>query len=122
MLVTPEQFLRVLEWIVEDARRCAGPSVVILVSPDTDAMCACRMFCALLQVHDVQYSVTPVSSYEGLQEAWGERIESNTEVPHTSPHNAFLVPSHTKTHHHTPPHTTTHGDTGNKLQHALAAC
>lgn len=46
-----------------------GCSVLIYVSGDVDAICACKIFTTLLHKDAVQYCVTPVANYSELQES-----------------------------------------------------
>jgi cell division control protein 45 len=47
-------------------------SVVLLVSPDVDALCAARMLSSLFKQDDVPYRIIPVSGYPGLEEIRNE--------------------------------------------------
>lgn len=54
-------------------------SVVLLVSPDVDALCAARMLSSLFKQDDVPYRVIPVSGYPGLEEVRDE-LQQHAEV------------------------------------------
>lgn len=47
-------------------------SVVLLVSPDVDALCAARMLSSLFKHDDVPYRIIPVSGYPALEDVRAE--------------------------------------------------
>lgn len=50
-------------------------SVVLLVSPEVDALCAARMLASLFKQDDVPYRIIPVSGYPGLEEVRDELVQ-----------------------------------------------
>ena len=61
--------------IVDDAisgflHECLNERVVVLVSVDVDAACACKILQALLQCHHILYSVVPVADRAALRDAF----------------------------------------------------
>ncbi|KAL7751816.1 DNA replication initiation factor cdc45 [Sorochytrium milnesiophthora] len=67
----------------EDIKRGAihgGESVLILVSPDADALCACRMLVGILRTDLIAHKVLPVSSYSDLTALNDEVIADNDEL------------------------------------------
>lgn len=53
----------------------SAASVVLLVAPDVDALCAARMLSMLFRQDDVSYRIIPVSGFTGLQEVSYELVE-----------------------------------------------
>lgn len=53
--------------------------MVLLVSPDVDALCAARMLSSLFKQDDVPYRIIPVSGYPGLEEIRDE-LRQHDEV------------------------------------------
>ncbi|KAF8306245.1 CDC45-like protein [Clavulina sp. PMI_390] len=53
----------------------AVASVVLLVAPEVDALCAARMLSSLFKQDDVPYRIIPVSGYPGLEEVRNELLE-----------------------------------------------
>ena len=50
----------------------AASSVIILVAPDVDALCASRMLADLLKQDDVMYRIIPVSGHAELEKTRDE--------------------------------------------------
>jgi cell division control protein 45 len=50
----------------------SAASVILLVAPEVDALCAARMFSVLFKQDDVTYRIIPVSGYPGLEEIRNE--------------------------------------------------
>ncbi len=68
MLVGRERFDEVYATIRQSA--CgAGQTVLILVAPDTDAICACQILCRLLRDDNVPFCTKPVSGYADVRAA-----------------------------------------------------
>lgn len=57
----------------------SAASVILLVAPEVDALCAARMFSVLFKQDDVTYRIIPVSGYPGLDEIRNE-LMTHTEV------------------------------------------
>lgn len=57
----------------------SGASVIMLVAPDVDALCAARMLADLLKQDDVLYRIIPVSGHAELERMRNE-LASYTEV------------------------------------------
>lgn len=57
----------------------SAASVVLLVAPDVDALCAARMLSILFRQDDVPYRIIPVSGFLGLAEI-KEDLASHSEV------------------------------------------
>lgn len=57
-----------------------GGAVLILVSPDVDALCAARIFTALLRDDEVPHRVIPVEGYRCLHRIMEEDVVGNEEV------------------------------------------
>ena len=55
-------------------------SVLILVAPDVDALCACRILTALLKHDQVGYNVVPVSGWAELSRVNHEMVDGNARV------------------------------------------
>lgn len=66
----------------------SAASVVLLVSPELDALCAARMFSSLFKQDDVPYRIIPVSGYAGLEEIRDE-LKQHAEVCLHDAHNPF---------------------------------
>ena len=69
MLIGRERFEEVYNTIKASA--CAGGSctVLILVAPDCDAVCACQILTRLLRADNVPFKATPVSGYADVRRA-----------------------------------------------------
>ena len=69
MLIGRERFEEVYNTIKASA--CAGGSctVLILVAPDCDAVCACQILTRLLRDDNVPFKATPVSGYADVRRA-----------------------------------------------------
>jgi len=52
----------------------AASSVIILVAPDVDALCAAKMFAELFQQDDVMHRITPLSGIADLERMRDELI------------------------------------------------
>ncbi len=68
--------------IVEDATVGGGvaTSVLILVAPSSDAMCACRILCSLLRSDAVGYSVHPVGNYSRIGQLNKDVLQGSEDV------------------------------------------
>lgn len=62
----------------------AASSVIILVAPDVDALCAAKMFAELFKQDDVMHRITPLSGIADLERMRDELI-AYSEVCHTLP-------------------------------------
>lgn len=54
-------------------------SVILLVSPDVDSLCAARMLSSLFKQDDVPYRIIPVCSYSDLEDIRDE-LRQHDEV------------------------------------------
>lgn len=52
----------------------SAASVVILVAPEVDALCAARILSSLFRQDDVPYRIIPVSGFNGLKEIRDELL------------------------------------------------
>ncbi len=59
----------------------AASSVIILVAPDVDALCAAKMFAELFKQDDVMHRITPLSGIADLEHMRDELI-TYSEVHH----------------------------------------
>jgi cell division control protein 45 len=59
----------------------AASSVIILVAPDVDALCAAKMFAELFKQDDVMHRITPLSGISDLERMRDELI-TYSEVCH----------------------------------------
>ena len=57
----------------------SASSVIMLVAPDVDALCASRMLASLFKDDDILYRIIPVSSVQELQDV-KEELGSYAEV------------------------------------------
>lgn len=58
------------EQIVQDAAKARGAcTVMVFVSPNCDAMCACRILSYMLRADAVSYKIKPVSGYGDIAAA-----------------------------------------------------
>jgi cell division control protein 45 len=57
----------------------SASSVIMLVAPDVDALCASRMLASLFKDDDILYRIIPVSSVQELQDLKNE-LSTYTEV------------------------------------------
>lgn len=55
----------------------SASSVVLLVAPDVDALCAARMFASLFRQDDVMYQIKPVSGIAELEHVRDELMTSS---------------------------------------------
>lgn len=62
----------------------AASSVIILVAPDVDALCAAKMFAELFKQDDVMHRIIPLSGIADLERMRDELI-TYSEVHHASP-------------------------------------
>jgi cell division control protein 45 len=62
----------------------AASSVIILVAPDVDALCAAKMFAELFKQDDVMHRIIPLSGIADLERMRDELI-TYSEVHHVSP-------------------------------------
>jgi cell division control protein 45 len=58
---------------LQKSRSPLSPPVLILVSLDPDALCACRILTSLLKLDYIQHTIKPVSGYSDLERA-GELV------------------------------------------------
>jgi cell division control protein 45 len=58
---------------LQKSRSPLSPPVLILVSLDPDALCACRILTSLLKLDYIQHTIKPVSGYNDLERA-GELV------------------------------------------------
>ncbi len=82
MLLRTEDLNAAYRQIVEDATVGGGvaTSVLILVAPSTDAMCACRILCSLLRSDAVGYSVQPVGNYSRIVQLNKDVLQGSEDV------------------------------------------
>lgn len=81
------QFTRAYRDIVAGSRAASEPSssyntvsVLILVAPDVDALCACRILTALLKHDQVGHNVVPISGWAELSRVNREMVDGNARV------------------------------------------
>ena len=55
-------------------------SVLVLVAPDVDALCACRILCGLLKHDQIGYNVVPIAGWQELARVNREMIDGNDRV------------------------------------------
>ncbi|MEE6511425.1 hypothetical protein FKM82_017938 [Ascaphus truei] len=60
---------------ISDFRREFYERVLLLVAPDVDALCACKILQALFQCDHVQYTLVPVSGWQDLETLFLEHKE-----------------------------------------------
>lgn len=65
----------------------SASSVILLVAPDVDALCAAKMLADLLKQDDVMHRTIPVSGVAEL-EAMKDELATYNEVCHRRPHPA----------------------------------
>ncbi|SPO41705.1 related to Protein TSD2 [Pseudozyma flocculosa] len=58
----------------------SSSSVLVLVSPDVDAICATRILTALLTEDDIPHRIIPVEGYRGLLRVLREDVEANPDL------------------------------------------
>ncbi len=82
MLLQTENLNAAYRQIVEDATVGGGvaTSVLILVAPSADAMCACRILCSLLRSDAVGYSVHPVGNYSRIGQLNKDVLQGSEDV------------------------------------------
>ncbi len=82
MLLRTEDLNAAYRQIVEDATVGGGvaTSVLILVAPSADAMCACRVLCSLLRSDAVGYSVQPVGNYSRIVQLSKDVLQGSEDV------------------------------------------
>ncbi len=79
MLVGRERFDEVYATIRQSA--CgAGQTVLILVAPDTDAICACQILCRLLRDDNVPFCTKPVSGYADVRAATEDVAQQFSDI------------------------------------------
>ena len=55
-------------------------SILILVAPDVDALCACRILVGLLKHDQIGYNVVPVSGWSELARVNREMVDGDGKV------------------------------------------
>lgn len=55
-------------------------AILILVAPDVDALCACRILTTLLRSHNVMYKIKQISGYVDMSRVNQTCIENNDEL------------------------------------------
>jgi cell division control protein 45 len=60
----------------------AASSVIILVAPDVDALCAAKMFAELFKQDDVMHRITPLSGIADLERMRDELITYSEVLSH----------------------------------------
>lgn len=69
------------EQIVQDAAKARGAcTVMVFVSPNCDAMCACRILSYMLRADAVSYKIKPVSGYGDIAAANDDLIRGNEDI------------------------------------------
>ena len=79
------KYRRAYEAILASARLSSSSSsgtvsVLILVAPDVDALCACRILVKMLSHDHVGHNVVPVSGWNELARVNREMVDGNTKV------------------------------------------
>lgn len=67
----------------------AASSVIILVAPDVDALCAAKMFAELFKQDDVMHRITPLSGIADLERMRDELITYSEVHPRQSSHPSW---------------------------------
>ena len=80
MLVGRERFEEVYATIRQSACAGGGQTVLILVAPDTDAICACQILARLLRDDNIPFCTKPVSGYADVRAATAAVAEAGSEV------------------------------------------
>eukprot|EP00611_Tribonema_gayanum_P009773 TRINITY_DN1964_c2_g1_i2.p1 TRINITY_DN1964_c2_g1~~TRINITY_DN1964_c2_g1_i2.p1 ORF type:complete len:658 (-),score=278.74 TRINITY_DN1964_c2_g1_i2:501-2474(-) len=81
MLLKHAQLQAAYEQVYQDAAGASGAcSVLILVAPTADAMCACRILCSMLQSDVISYQVQPVSGYADVAAANAALVRGSGEL------------------------------------------
>lgn len=65
--------------IKEDSQN-QGCTILLLVSPEPDSVCACKIFTGLLRTDNISYKIKPVSGYDDLDQANQDLIKDNEET------------------------------------------
>ena len=70
-------YVRIQEAAVQDG---GGITVLVLVAPDCDALCTCRILTDLMRADRIQYKVKPVAGYSDIAAAKTEYIDNSEEL------------------------------------------
>ena len=81
----------------------SASSVILLVAPDVDALCAAKMLAELLKQDDVMHRTIPVSGVAEL-ESMKDELATYNEVCIPAPTQARLIEPRAATHPHSPQH------------------
>jgi len=68
----------------------SASSVILLVTPNVDALCASRMFASLFKQDDVIYRIIPVSGLDEFERITDE-LRENTAVGILQPHQPVVL-------------------------------
>lgn len=91
MYIESRTFPRAYKEIRDSARASASTSnagqvgVLVLVAPDVDALCACRILVGLLRHDQIGHNVVPVAGWNELSRVNREMVEGNTKVRSEGP-------------------------------------
>jgi hypothetical protein len=103
MYINSRAYPRAYREILNSARASASTSnagqvgVLVLVAPDVDALCACRILVGLLRHDQIGHNVVPVAGWSELARVNREMVEGNTKVSasererSSSCHTRFLI-------------------------------
>lgn len=86
MYINSRAYPRAYREILNSARASASTSnagqvgVLVLVAPDVDALCACRILVGLLRHDQIGHNVVPVAGWSELARVNREMVEGNTKV------------------------------------------
>ena len=72
-----QMYLEIKASALEDG---GGITVLILVAPDCDALCTCRILSSLLKSDRIQYKIKPVAGYSDIEFAKKEYIDDSEEL------------------------------------------
>lgn len=71
----------------------SASSIIILVAPDVDALCAARMFAQLFKQDDVMHKVVPVAGIADLERTRDDLIiQTEVRPPYRPPGGVMLTP------------------------------
>jgi len=80
MLIDEADLERLYLEIQSTALRDGGITVLILVAPDCDAICTCRMLTDLMRSDNIQYKIRPVSGYADIEAARDSFINQSEQL------------------------------------------
>lgn len=97
MHINARSFPRAYREILNSARSSGSTAggggqvgVLVLVAPDTDALCACRILSGLLRHDQIGHNVVPVAGWSELARVNREMVEGNSKVGSSSQDIALI--------------------------------